>query len=95
MATAAGIRTKFVQELPHPISVIYGRSNSDRADYGNAARKEALHLIRGLLRYKYSHLTQWGNVVSLIAQQALKLAKRKAIRDPAPEKDWRARVIAP
>ena len=95
MATAAGTGTKFVQELPHPISVIYGRSNSDRASYGNAARKEDWHLIRWLLRYAKANPTQWGNVISLIAHQALKLAKRKAIRDPAPEEEWRVRGIAP
>ncbi|MDC1474704.1 hypothetical protein N8350_03730 [Candidatus Nanopelagicales bacterium] len=59
------------------------------------ARKEDLHLIRWLLRYTKANPTQWGNVVSLMAHQALKLAKRKAIRDPAPEEDRRARGIAP
>ena len=91
MATAAGIRTKFVQELPHPISVIYGRSNSDRANYGDAARKEDLHLIRWLLRYTKANPTQWGNVVSLIAHQALGLTKRTVTKTPAPVEDWRVR----
>jgi hypothetical protein len=91
MATAAGTRTKFVQELPQPISVIYGRSNSDRASYGDAARKEDSHLIRWLLRYAKANPTQWGNVVSLIAQQALALSKRMAIKAPVSKEEWRVR----
>ena len=91
MATAAGTGTKFVQELPHPISVIYGRSSSDRASYGNAARKEDSHLIRWLLRYAKANPTQWGNVISLIAQQLLALSKRKVTKVPSPQEEWRVR----
>lgn len=91
MATAAGTGTKFVQELPQPISVVYGRSNSDRASYGNAARKEDLHLVPWLLRYAKANTTQWANVISLVAQQALALVKRKATKTPAPQEEWRVR----
>ena len=91
MATAAGTGTKFVQELPQPISVVYGRSNSDRASYGNAARKEDLHLVPWLLRYAKANTTQWANVISLVAQQALALVKRQATKTPAPQEEWRVR----
>ena len=94
MATAAGTGTKFVQELPQPISVIYGRSNSDRASYGNAARKEDSHLIRWLLRYAKANPTQWGNVITLIAQQTIALSKRKVTKAPAPQEEWRVRGTA-
>ena len=91
MATAAGAFTKYVRELPKPISVIYGRSNSDRASYGNDARKEDSHLVRWLLRYAKANPTQWANVISLITHQALMITKRKATKTPAPKEEWRVR----
>jgi len=91
MATAAGTQTKFVQELPQPISVIYGRSNSDRANYGNEARKEDIHLIRWLTRYAKANPTQWSHVITLVAQQVSLLAKRKVTKSQPPREEWRVR----
>ena len=48
MAIAAQPCTRTVAEFAEPISIIYGRSDSDRASYGRAARWEDLHLL-GLL----------------------------------------------
>jgi hypothetical protein len=91
MATAAGTKTKYVHELPQPITVIYGRSNSDRANYGKQARKEDSHLMRWLVRYAKANPTQWENVITLISQQAIALTKRKATKSPAPREEWRVR----
>ncbi len=95
MATAAGTKTKFVQELPQPITVIYGRSNSDRANYGKQARKEDSHLMRWLVRYAKANPTQWGSVITLISQQVMALTKRKATKSPAPREEWRVRGTTP
>jgi len=91
MATAAGTQTKFVQELPKPISVIYGRSNSDRANYGNEARKEDIHLIRWLSRYAQANPTQWVHMITLIAQQMSTIARRKVTKSQPPHEEWRVR----
>ena len=55
MATAAALNTRFVEEFPEPISIIYGRPNSDRASYGRAARREDWHLLIHLLGYLFRH----------------------------------------
>jgi hypothetical protein len=91
MATAAGTETQFVEELPAPISVIYGRSNSDRANYGNEARKEDIHLVRWLTRYAKANPTQWVHVIALVAQQVSTLAKRKVTKSQPPHEEWRVR----
>lgn len=50
MAIAAQPNVVHVAEFSEPVSIIYGRSNSDRASYGRSARKEDLHLIALLAR---------------------------------------------
>lgn len=51
MAAAATSPNRDVAELPEPIVIIYGRPNSDRAAYGDAARREDVHLLGWLGRY--------------------------------------------
>ena len=51
MAAAATSPNRHVAEFAQPITIIYGRSDSDRASYGNAARKEDCHLVAWLVRY--------------------------------------------
>jgi len=51
MATAATLNITTVEEFAEPISIIYGRPNSDRASYGNAARSEDVHLVAWLTQY--------------------------------------------
>lgn len=50
MAIAAQPHVQAVAEFTEPISIIYGRSNSDRASYGQTARREDLHLASILAR---------------------------------------------
>lgn len=51
MAAMATGANEAVEEFAEPISIIYGRPNSDRASYGAAARREDVHLLGWLARY--------------------------------------------
>jgi len=87
MATAAGQRTTFVAEFSEPISVIYGRSNSDRASYGKAARKEDVHLMAWLARWVTHHADQASTLAGILADQARARVTRKSL----PQEEWRVR----
>ena len=50
MAAAAAPPNEFVEEFDEPISIIYGRATSDRANYGSAARIQDVHLAAWMLR---------------------------------------------
>jgi hypothetical protein len=50
MATVATPCNEFVSEFATPVSIIYGRPNSDRVNYGATARKEDIHLLLHLGR---------------------------------------------
>ena len=65
MAIASATCNTHVEEFPEPISIIYGRPNSDRASYGSAARKEDKHLLLWLARYGIAHPR---SIPSLIGQ---------------------------
>lgn len=92
MAVAASQGTNFVAEFPTPVSIIYGRSNSDRASYGSEARKEDVHLMRWLMRYSMKHPGAIPNVTGILADAA---RARIARQEPAQE-EWRVRgVVTP
>jgi len=55
MATASVPAVSMVEEFSEPISIIYARSDSDRASYGRSARREDRHLAIWLLRYASRH----------------------------------------
>ena len=55
METAADTGNVAVAEFAEPVSIIYGRPNSDRASYGRSARWEDLHLAAWLARYSSRH----------------------------------------
>lgn len=93
MATAAGSDTTTVSEFAEPVSVIYGRSNSDRANYGKAARAEDIHLLRYLARHVRSNPSQIPSFSGLLIRQAFsKLAEYFHMRQPHTE-EWRVRSI--
>lgn len=50
LATSVQPTTRMVSELPEPITIIYGRSDSDRASYGSSARQEDVDLLRRVMR---------------------------------------------
>lgn len=88
MAVAAASCNRFVAEFPEPVSIIYGRSNSDRAAYGRSARKEDLHLAAWLTRYLGAHPTEvprfLGEAFGLLGAR-LGLGSKQS---PAVIEDW-------
>lgn len=93
MATAAAAGNRFVEEFAEPVSVIYGRPNSDRASYGKAARKEDLHLLVWLARYTARHPSA-APQIALIAIETIKAYAGLIMRKrPLPEEEWRVRSL--
>ncbi len=91
MATALGCKTHYVEELAEPISVIYGRSNSDRATYGKAARKEDIHLMAWIARYATRHPKAISDLLAISANQVKRQWLQKTSRQKSVEEDWRVR----
>ena len=93
MATAAAVNNRLVEEFREPISIIYGRSNSDRASYGKSARKEDHHLLLWLCRYTLRHPNALPQLLAT-AGDALRgylggLTRSRSL----PEEEWRVRGI--
>jgi hypothetical protein len=93
MAVAAAPGTTFVEEFSEPVSIIYGRSNSDRASYGRQARREDVHLAAWLMRYAVAHPDQAANVT-----RALTVAGASAVRaaigsGDGKAEEWRVRGL--
>jgi hypothetical protein len=88
MATAAATCNKYVAEFPTPVSIIYGRSNSDRASYGAAARNQDLHLLTTILRRTINEPSTPVKSLTMI----LKAAKAKRSTSRVTE-DWRVREL--
>ncbi len=91
MATAACAGTRFVEEFPEPISLIYGRSNSDRAAYGNAAHKEDIHLVAWLTKYASRHPGATADLAATIWAPIGQRIRMKAKGTPLPSEEWRVR----
>jgi len=88
MAIAAATCNHFVAELPTPVSIIYGRSNSDRASYGSAARNQDLHLFATILRRTITEPSTPVKSLNMI----LNAAKVKRSTSRVTE-DWRVREL--
>jgi len=88
MATAADPSNDAVEEFAEPVSIIYGRSNSDRASYGNAARTEDLHLAAGLTRYALRHPSAVPTLAGSLASVATTYARVLARKGELPAEDW-------
>ncbi|MCX6431886.1 MAG: hypothetical protein NTX29_03580 [Actinobacteria bacterium] len=63
MATAATPCNEFVAEFATPVSIIYGRPNSDRANYAKSAREEDVHLVRWLIQYTLSRPASTSSLI--------------------------------
>lgn len=91
MAIAASPPNLFVEEFAEPVSIIYGRSNSDRAAYGRAARSEDAHLMRWLARYLRRDPRAWTQAAAgsgrVFASYASSLARERTL----PVEEWRVR----
>jgi hypothetical protein len=91
MATALGRNTQFVEELKEPVSIIYGRSNSDRATYGNAARKEDVHLLAWISRYAAKHPKALTDLVGITTAQISRQWRQKFRGVSPAQEEWRVR----
>ena len=91
MATALGRKTLYVEELTEPVSTIYGRSNSDRATYGKAARKEDIHLMAWIARYATKHPKAVIDLLAISANQVKLQWLQKTGRQESVEEEWRVR----
>ncbi len=93
MAIAAAPSNAWVEELPSPISIIYGRANSDRASYGRAARKEDVHLVAWLGRHAVAHPEAVRYLTRAAAEVGWNHAKRLATGVPLPSEYWSTREL--
>jgi hypothetical protein len=93
MAVASSPPTTHVEEFAEPVSIIYGRSNSDRASYGRAARSEDLHLAGWLAQYLRRHPREWTRLVSTGATVAATYGTALVRRSGLPHEEWRVRGI--
>ena len=88
LATASAVNNLYVAEFKEPVSIIYGRPNSDRSTYGAAARIEDRHLAIWLVRYQLRHAGAIprlaGAGVSLLARYARVLLGKGAM----PSENW-------
>ena len=84
MAIAAQPGISTVAEFAEPVSIIYGRSDSDRASYGRAARLEDVHLLGTLGKRCVKSLPEASTYAS-----ALLTALRARRSEPGEE--WRVR----
>jgi len=94
MATAASSRTQFVEEFPESVSVIYGRADSDRANYRTAARQEDWHLAMWLVRRVWRNHRGIGRLVTTGFSVVTASASAAIGRRPLPQEEWRPRGLA-
>jgi hypothetical protein len=94
MATAAVTSNQFVEEFAEPVSVIYGRPNSDRASYGKSARKEDVHLLLWLSRYALRHPSAAPQLAMIAIETIKAYGALVARKRPLPAEEWRVRGSA-
>lgn len=91
MAVACSMSNQWVAEFSEPVSIIYGRPNSDRASYGNRARREDLHLLAWTFRYA----TGQPDRLLQFAQLWLRATKSLLLKTVNPSnsrrEEWRVR----
>ena len=86
MATAAASCNSYVAEFDTPVSIIYGRSNSDRASYGAAARTQDLLLLLSILKRTRTHPLTPIEATRMLA------ARAAVARNPSrTTEEWRVR----
>ena len=91
MAIASAPGIDYVEEFPEPVSIIYGRSDSDRASYGNAARREDAHLATWLLRYSATHPAALLPLVNSASRATITTGLAAIGRAELPREEWRVR----
>ena len=91
MAIASAPGIDYVEEFLEPVSIIYGRSDSDRASYGKAARREDTHLAAWLLRYSASHPGALLPLVQSVSRATITTGLAAIGRAQLPQEEWRVR----
>ncbi len=91
LAAAASRGIHNVAEFSEPVSIIYGRADSDRASYGSAARTEDVHLAVWLLRYGAWNPKALLPVAASLAQVTLRTGQETVGRTEALTEEWRVR----
>jgi len=91
MAVACAPGTTYVEEFREPVSIIYGRSNSDRASYGRAARTEDVHLAIRLARYGAGHPSALPTITRALTSTGLQGLRAAAGLRSLPSEEWRVR----
>jgi hypothetical protein len=91
MATALGSNSVYVEELAEPVSIIYGRSDSDRASYGSSARKEDIHLMAWIARYAAKHPQATGKLFSITTGHLVRQLKQRILGSAPAQEEWRVR----
>ena len=91
MAVASAKDSRSVAEFAEPVSIIYGRPNSDRAAYGKRARKEDIHLATWLARYSLHHPQAARNLATALFSAAGATIAAAAGMNSRPTEEWRVR----
>jgi hypothetical protein len=94
MATAATPNNDMVEEFAEPVSIIYGRPNSDRANYAQTARHEDLHLIAWLAQYGARHPSALPALSRATAKVTAAYARVAARKGELPAEEWVVRSTA-
>ena len=93
MATVACSGTLFVEEFADPVSIIYGRSNSDRASYGRQAHSEDWHLAAWLAKYSLRHPSALAAYTRTLATPVRQHATKRLRGKGLPQEEWRVRGL--
>lgn len=87
MATALASGARYIREFPEPLTIVYGRANSDRAAYGSAARVQDQDLVRRILRYVSRDTSELVRLPGLIQ------AGLRTILPGHAHEEWRVRGL--
>jgi hypothetical protein len=91
MATALGSNSVYAEELNEPVSIIYGRSDSDRASYGRSARKEDIHLMAWMVRYSTKHPRTLRRLILITQGHLVRQLRRFVLGEAPAQEEWRVR----
>ncbi|MHB1211546.1 MAG: hypothetical protein ACYC0W_04695, partial [Candidatus Nanopelagicales bacterium] len=96
MATAAAPPNTHVAEFATPVSIVYGRPNSDRASYGKAARREDVHLAAWLIRQAFRDPAALPRLAAATGRILDAYGRLLWLGEPLPNEDWVVRgLVAP
>jgi len=91
MAVAASGSSMYAGEFTEPLSIIYGRPDSDRATYGSLARREDLHLLALLTRHAGRGLASAVSFARVLSDGSREQFRHRVLRHPPLVEEWRKR----